>query len=150
MTPEEAIKHLQSYAEVVDNMIKYCKDFEPKADITGYLEKKTVFAMAISALKEIQLYKDNKLCLVPEDVYSRQCSELDAYKEIGTVEECREALEKQIPKKAEIYTDTIQTMSASINRDVYLCPVCGEFICNVEDELPNYCSYCGQAINDEN
>lgn len=60
------------------------------------------------------------------------------------------ALEKQIPKKAEIYTDTIQTMSASINRDVYLCPVCGEFICNVEDELPNYCSYCGQAINDEN
>ena len=60
------------------------------------------------------------------------------------------ALEKQIPKKAEIYTDTIQTMSASINRDVYLCPVCGEFTCNVEDELPNYCSYCGQAINDEN
>lgn len=60
------------------------------------------------------------------------------------------ALEKQIPKKAEIYTDTIQTMSASINRDVYLCPVCGEFICNVEDELPNYCSYCGQAIDNEN
>ena len=60
------------------------------------------------------------------------------------------ALEKQIPKKAEIYTDTIQTMSASINRDVYLCPVCGEFICNVEDELPNYCSYCGQALSDEN
>lgn len=47
--------------------------------------------IAISALKEIQQYKDNKLCLVPEDVYSRQCSELDAYKEIGTVEECREA-----------------------------------------------------------
>ena len=51
MTENEAIKHLQSYAEVVDNMIKYCKDFEPKADITGYLEKKTVFA---------QLYKTAK------------------------------------------------------------------------------------------
>lgn len=37
MTENKAIKHLQSYAEVVDNMIKYCKDFEPKADITGYL-----------------------------------------------------------------------------------------------------------------
>lgn len=58
MTENEAIKHLQSYAEVVDNMIKYCKDFEPKADITGYLEKKTVFAMAISAIKEIQQYHE--------------------------------------------------------------------------------------------
>ena len=110
------------------------------------------------------------------EAYERDCNELEQYREIGTVEqvrnqkhnlemaykiisdyeaignveECREAVEKQKPKKAEIYTDTIQTMSASINRDVYLCPVCGEFICNVEDELPNYCSYCGQAINDEN
>ena len=78
MTENEAIKHLQSYAEVVDNMIKYCKDFEPKADITGYLEKKTVFAMAITALKEIQQYR-----------------------EIGTIEECREAVENQNSKEYE-------------------------------------------------
>lgn len=84
------------------------------------------------------------------EAYENMCDELEQYLEIGTVEECQEAREKQIPKKAEIYTDTIQTMSASINRDVYLCPVCGEFICNVEDELPNYCSYCGQAIDNEN
>ena len=49
---------------------------------------------AISAIKELQMYKDNKLCLVPEDVYSRQCCELDAYEAIGTVEECREVMEK--------------------------------------------------------
>ena len=72
MTENEAIKHLQSYAEVVDNMIKYCKDFEPKADITGYLEKKTVFAMAISAIKEVQQYR-----------------------EIGTVEECKKAVREE-------------------------------------------------------
>ena len=59
------------------------------------------------------------------------------------------ALEKQIPKKAEIYTDTIQTMSSSFNRDVYLCSRCGQFIGNIDDELPNYCNYCGQRI-DEN
>lgn len=58
-------------------------------------EMSQVRDMAISALKEIQLYKENKLCLIPADVYSRQCEELDAYKEIGTVEECREAVEKQ-------------------------------------------------------
>ena len=72
MTENEAIKHLQSYAEVVDNMIKYCKVFEPKADITGYLEKKTVFAMAISAIKEVQQYR-----------------------EIGTVEECKKAVREE-------------------------------------------------------
>ena len=50
--------------------------------------------IAAKCLAEIKLYKDGKLCLVPEAVYSIQCCELDAYKEIGTVEECREAVEK--------------------------------------------------------
>ena len=69
-------------------------DDKERAELSlkDYTERKEAFDVAISALKEIQLYKDNKLCLVPEDVYSRQCSELDAYKEIGTVEECREAV----------------------------------------------------------
>ena len=35
------------------------------------------------------------------------------YRKIGTVEECREAVEKQKPKKPEIYTDTVQTMNGS-------------------------------------
>lgn len=61
-----------------------------------YADRLDCIDYAISALKEIQLYKDNKLCLIPEDVYSRQCIELDAYKEIGTVEECQEAVEMLI------------------------------------------------------
>ena len=32
--------------------------------------------------------------------------EIQQYREIGTVEECREAVEKQKPKKPDIYTDT--------------------------------------------
>ena len=71
MTENEALKHIQSYAVTVDGMIGYCRDFETKTDITGYLEKKAVFDMATAALKEIQQYR-----------------------EIGTVEECREAVEK--------------------------------------------------------
>ena len=50
--------------------------------------------VAISALQELKLYKDSKLCLIPESVYSKQCTELDAYKQLGTLEEVREALEK--------------------------------------------------------
>lgn len=125
MTENEAIKHLQSYAEVVDNMIKYCKDFEPKADITGYLEKKTVFAMAISALKEIQQYR-----------------------EIGTVEECREAVEKQKAKKCIIDSCPDHTH--------YKCPSCGKIHLSRYKHgfpslgrIPRFCDHCGQAI-DEN
>lgn len=131
MTENEAIKHLQSYAEVVDNMIKYCKDFEPKADITGYLEKKTVFAMAISAIKEIQQYR-----------------------EIGTVEECRKAVEKQKAKKPDIYTATRNMVDLHGNvyaeqANVYLCPTCESFIGYVGNNIFHYCPVCGQAI-DEN
>ena len=121
MTENEAIKHLQSYTEVVDNMIKYCKDFEPKADITGYLEKKTVFAMAISAIKEVQQYR-----------------------EIGTVEECREAVEKQKPKKCDVTKDNF--------RIYYKCPTCNHCL-RVEYNHGSWmgkksknCSKCGQAI----
>ena len=134
MTENEAIKHLQSYAEVVDNMIKYCKDFEPKADITGYLEKKTVFAMAISALKEVQQYR-----------------------EIGTVEECREAVEKQKAKKP-VCKPKPYNESVGFNEE-WFCPSCGAYIGYFyegmdEPEQMEYCNECGQHIardwSDEN
>ena len=132
MTENEAIKHLQSYAEVVGNMIKYCKDFEPKADITGYLEKKTVFAMAISALKEVQKYS-----------------------EIGTVEECREAVEKQKPKapKDSIkIKPVIDENGAYVDADVtvyLLCPNCGEMV-GIDENVDKFCHECGQAIQWDN
>lgn len=106
MTDNEAIKHLQSYAEVVDNMIKYCKDFEPKADITGYLEKKTVFAMAISALKEVQKYSEigtveeckelaSMVTTEKKNVLGKIVDEWNEYIEIGTVEECKKAVKEE-------------------------------------------------------
>lgn len=73
---------------------------------------------------------------------------ISEYESIGTVEECREAVEKQEPKKPEIYTDTVQTINGSFQRDVFECPVCGEYICNVEDEIPRYCSSCGQKLEE--
>lgn len=52
------------------------------------------YETAISAIQELQMYKDNKLCLIPEDVYGKQCEELDRYKELGTLEEVREAMQE--------------------------------------------------------
>ena len=109
----------------------------------GYPTLRKAKEMAISALKEIQLYKDNKLCLVPEDVYSRQCNELYAYKEIGTVEECREAVEKQKTKRIIIR-----------NWSPTRCPTCGhELSTSLGDgyyKHPTFlerCPECGQVIS---
>ena len=102
---------------------------------------------AISAIKELQMYKDNKLCLVPEDVYSRQCCELDAYKEIGTVEECREAVEKQKPKKPDYEGDGYDDKGELVY-DTWICPNCDKKY-EVDYDDYKHCPNCGQAI-DEN
>lgn len=73
--------------------------------------------MAIEALKEIQQYR-----------------------EIGTVEECREAVEKQKAKKPD--------SSGMDEQDYYTCPNCGADIGNIDDyfQRDRYCHECGQAI----
>ena len=59
------------------------------------------------------------------------------YESIGTVEECREAVEKQKPKKPILRNDNGKLRKS--------CPVCGCFF----SPLSRSCPKCGQAI-DEN
>lgn len=152
MTESEVIKIFENEVIILDCWIKHCKDIiadceteedefdddKERAELSlrDYTERKEAFDVAISALKEIQLYKDNKLCLIPEDVYSRQCSELDAYKEIGTVEECREAVEKQTPKKPH----------RNYKKFSGLWCKCGWYLGQKQCLDIKYCPYCGQAI----
>lgn len=98
---------------------------------------------AITSLKEIQMYHDGKLCLIPKDVYSRQCSELDTYKEIGTVEECRKAVGKQKAKKSDYEGDGYA--DGQMVYDTWICPNCGERY-EVEYDNYDYCPKCGQKI----
>ena len=87
--------------------------------------------MAITALKEVQQYR-----------------------EIGTVEECREAVEKRKPKKPKDslkINPVIDGNGAYVDADmtVYLlCPNCGEMI-GIDESCDKFCRECGQAI-DEN
>ena len=88
------------------------------------------------------------------EAYERDCEELEKYREIGTVEECREAVEKQKAKKPDIYTDTRNMVDLHGNvyaeqANVYLCPTCESFIGYVGNNIFRYCPVCGQAI-DEN
>lgn len=104
-------------------------------EITGKAKRVADFFagldMAITALKKIQQYR-----------------------EIGTVEECRKAVEKQKAKKPDTYTDTRNMVDLhgnvyAVKANVYLCPTCESFIGYVGNNIFHYCPVCGQAI-DEN
>ena len=75
----------------------------------------------------------------------------DAYRAIGTVEECREAREKQMPKapKDSLKIEpVIDENGAYVDADttVYiLCPNCGELV-GMDEDIDRFCRECGQAI----
>lgn len=147
MTPEEAIEELNHELLILKCLIEEVNSFICDCDVdddeyddekeqfeislTRYKKEKEVIEMAISAIKELQQYH-----------------------EIGTVEECRKAAEKQKPKKPDIYTDTRNMVDLHGNvyaeqANVYLCPTCESFIGYVGNNIFHYCPVCGQAI-DEN
>lgn len=78
------------------------------------------------------------------EVYERDCEELEQYREIGTVEECRKAVEKQKPKKPipinyQDYADKID--NAEFFEGSYFCPNCGTVL-----RSGSYCNRCGQKL----
>ena len=133
MTENEAIKILDTEKHCLDKSTKglckiNCGDCKANIPI-AYQEKS--YEVAITALKEIQRYR-----------------------EIGTVEECREAVEKQKPQKPKdsLKIDpVIDENGAYVDADVtvyLLCPNCGEMI-GIDESCDKFCRECGQAI-DEN
>ena len=71
--------------------------------------------------------------------------ELRSYQEIGTVEECREAVEKQKPKKPDYEGDGYDD-SGNIVYDTWICPCCGKRY-EVDYDDYKYCPECGQKID---
>ena len=97
---------------------------------------------------------ENNQCNCSDGVIERMLDELLQYRAIGTVEECREAVEKQKPKKPKDslkINPVIDGNGAYVDADmtVYLlCPNCGEMI-GIDESCDKFCRECGQAI-DEN
>lgn len=92
---------------------------------SGYQMLRESLDMAIEALKEIQQYR-----------------------EIGTVEECREAVKKQTQKKCAIDSCPDHTH--------YKCPSCGQIELSIYKHgfprlgrITKYCENCGQALQQE-
>ena len=123
MKPEEAIEVLSNELIVITDMIGYCRDFEKESDLAlAYrVKRQDAYKIAISALKELQQYR-----------------------EIGTVEECREAVEKQKPKVPDYESDGYA--DGYMVYDTWICPNCGKKY-EVDHDDYKHCPECGQAID---
>lgn len=128
MTPEEAVNTI--WERHMD-----CEDYFSRFDSypDGYdFEFDQAILIAAQALEEIQQYR-----------------------EIGTVEECREAVEKQKPKAPKDslkIKPVIDENGAYVDADVtvyLLCPNCGEMV-GIDENVDKFCHECGQAIRWEN
>ena len=123
MTENEAISELEKFQIQVEHSIaeeECCEYDNSEKDLQEDKSFLDAFETAISALKEVQQYR-----------------------EIGTVEECREAVEKHKPKK--FITDKYHHNC---------CPNCGWIVSGeggYGEEFYPHCENCGQAIQwDEN
>ena len=82
---------------------------------------------AISVLKMIETH--GSLPTNAKDEAIKALEEVQQYRAIGTVEECRVAVDKMKPKKTAI--EAIK---------VHICPVCGF------SGIYDYCGNCGQRV----
>ena len=73
------------------------------------------------------------------DIAITALKEIQQYREIGTVEECRKAVEKQRPKKPrELDTEY----------GYFICGNCsGVIACTDDFKSHKYCLNCGQVVN---
>lgn len=76
------------------------------------------------------------------EVYGKRLKE---YETIGTIEECREARERQKPKIPNIWGEGYDEES-NLVYDMYNCPNCGKSY-EVDYHDYKYCPECGQAID---
>ena len=144
MTPEEAIELLRSMQNPKQD---YANLVCAPAFCTGYRyvypePEDYAIEEAISALKEVQQYREIGASperiteLILEGGAAKRI--LGHYQKIGTVKECREAVEKQKPKNIE-----------KIREGEYCCPKCYTVYDDCIFEY-DYCINCGQAIQWEN
>lgn len=115
--------------------------------------------MAMKALEEIQQYHKigsveaitevvKFLSPVGDDTIIGDLDTLYKYKRIGTVEECREARERQRGKKPKVLNKgKVLSQGEMFVSNAFKCPNCG--IKQIYfDGLPKYCDNCGQKLKE--
>lgn len=141
-------KLIKSYADAIDCLKK-------NKPTSGYYMLQESVDMAIKALEEVQHWHTSVINPKIKNVFANSSTqicqncdhkdeyieELEAevkeYREIGTPEECRAAVEKQKPKKP--------VMDGYCCFESYECPTCHHDISNEQ----KYCDKCGQKLGDD-
>lgn len=117
MTPEEAIQQLEFDRAMI------------------LLDSLTGEEITPEMLKLIN--KENYLTYVADGIAIEALKEIQQYREIGTVEECREAIEKQKPKKPHKNYENFSGLWCK----------CGWYLGQKTCLDIKYCPNCGQAIS---
>lgn len=81
--------------------------------------------------------EDNYKTYIADGLAIKALEEIQQYREIGTVEECREARERQNPKKV---VDICGALG-----EKYECPECGSSLDDADLFVGN-CKWCGQKL----
>lgn len=79
-----------------------------------------------------------------EDAAIEALEEVQQYRQIGTVDECREAMEKQTSKVPDYEGDGYS--NGQLVYDTWVCPCCGHHY-EVDYDDYEYCPKCGQHID---
>lgn len=101
--------------------------------------------LRIKAHMEVHKLREPQAAYITEalNMSMTALKEIQQYREIGTVEECREAVEKQKPKKPLGGVDIA-------GNEYMICPYCSAIVEDGEWRA-DYCPDCGQSIRwDEN
>lgn len=157
MTEKEAAEMLQAKLTcmkfedlscVGEGCSRDCNDCEYNYKQGTIGEHEKVLELAIKALKEVQQYREiGTVEQVKNQKHNLEVAYkiIGNYQGIGTVEECREAREKQKSKKPKL-----NYRRKFLGEDIYTCPTCGNVCLKKyanERQNNNFCWDCGQAID---
>ena len=102
----------------------------------------------LEAIEIIDAQEDTGMVTdAPKEIYEAfgtaisAMQELQQYRAIGTVEECREARELQQAKRPLLGGNPDMP-----DTDIFICPACSGVV-GIDEERAAYCADCGQAID---
>lgn len=148
MTPKEAFEILEEVKELDDTLYAYSDAYMEALEVALYALKEIQNYRKLGTLEELARAKKYIDLAKKHGTIGEMIDECAEYEEIGTVKECREAMDKKKPKKC--------VEESCPDHTHYKCPSCGKihlsrykYGCPSLGRIPRYCEYCGQSI-DEN
>ena len=105
------------------------------------------YGMVLKEAQSMGCNKINALYNIPLDnmkAIVNALEEVEQYREIGTPEECREAVEKQKAKKPDFEGDGYA--DGNLVYDTWICPCCGKHY-EVDYDDYDFCPNCGQKLD---